>query len=70
VEAGTATLVGTDVRKIVDATTALVHNASEYERRGRIHNPYGDGMASSRIARFILDSEQLKARVTNSLALK
>ena len=33
VEAGTATLVGTDVRKIVDATTALVQNASEYERR-------------------------------------
>ena len=59
VEAGTATLVGTDVRKIVDATTALVQDASEYERRRRIHNPYGDGMASSRIARFILDSEEL-----------
>ena len=59
VEAGTATLVGTDVRKIVDATTALLQNASEYERRRRIHNPYGDGMASNRIAKFILDSEQL-----------
>jgi UDP-N-acetylglucosamine 2-epimerase (non-hydrolysing) len=56
VEAGTATLVGTDVRKIVDATTLLIQNASEYERRRQIHNPYGDGMASSRIARFILDS--------------
>lgn len=59
VEAGTATLVGTDVRKIVDATRVLVQNASEYERRRRIHNPYGDGMASSRIARFVLDSAEL-----------
>src|SRR5213078_3796962 len=49
IEAGTATLVGTDVRKIVDTTAALVQNAAEYERRRRIHNPYGDGMASSRI---------------------
>jgi UDP-N-acetylglucosamine 2-epimerase (non-hydrolysing) len=59
VEAGTATLVGTDVRKIVDATTELIQNASEYERRCGIHNPYGDGMASSRIAGFILASEEL-----------
>ena len=59
VEAGTATLVGTDVRKIVETTTTLVQDASEYERRRRIHNPYGDGMASSRIAKFILDSKEL-----------
>ncbi len=64
VEAGTATLVGTDVRKIVDATTELVENASEYERRRRIHNPYGDGMASGRIARFILDSAGLIGKRT------
>jgi UDP-N-acetylglucosamine 2-epimerase (non-hydrolysing) len=59
VEAGTATLVGTDVRKIVDTATALIQDAAEYERRRRIHNPYGDGMASSRIAKFILDSKEL-----------
>jgi UDP-N-acetylglucosamine 2-epimerase (non-hydrolysing) len=59
VEAGTATLVGTDTRRIVDTAAALIQNSSEYERRTRIHNPYGDGMASSRIARFILDSEKL-----------
>jgi UDP-N-acetylglucosamine 2-epimerase (non-hydrolysing) len=56
VEAGTATLVGTDVRKIVDTTTLLIQNASEYERRRRIHNPYGDGQASGRIAGFILNN--------------
>ena len=59
VEAGTATLVGTDVGKIVDATTTLVQNAEAYERRRRIHNPYGDGMASSRIATFIMESKEL-----------
>jgi len=53
VEAGTATLVGTDVRKIVDAATLLVCNAAEYERRRQIHNPYGDGKASGRMAEFI-----------------
>jgi UDP-N-acetylglucosamine 2-epimerase (non-hydrolysing) len=57
VDAGTATLVGTDVRKIVEAVTELVEDASEYERRGRIHNPYGDGMASGRIAKFIMGSQ-------------
>ena len=51
VEAGTATLVGTDVHRIVDATaTLLIQDAAEYERRRRIHNPYGDGLASGRIA--------------------
>jgi UDP-N-acetylglucosamine 2-epimerase (non-hydrolysing) len=53
VEAGTATLVGTDVRKIVDTAALLVEDSAEYERRCRIHNPYGDGMASSRIADFV-----------------
>jgi UDP-N-acetylglucosamine 2-epimerase (non-hydrolysing) len=56
VEAGTATLVGTDVCKIVDTTTWLIQDACEYERRRRIHNPYGDGQASGRIADFILQA--------------
>ncbi len=55
VEAGTATLVGTDIRKIVDTATLLVQDAGEYQRRQRIHNPYGDGQASGRIARFIAE---------------
>jgi UDP-N-acetylglucosamine 2-epimerase (non-hydrolysing) len=55
VEAGTATLVGTDVRKIVETATLLVQDEGEYQRRQRIHNPYGDGRASGRIARFITE---------------
>ncbi len=53
VEAGTSTLVGTDVAKIVDNTTCLLDDAAEYGRRQRIHNPYGDGRASERIAAYI-----------------
>ena len=53
VEAGTATLVGTDRRKIVDTAALLIQDEAEYRRRERIHNPYGDGKASVRIADFI-----------------
>ena len=53
VEAGTATLVGNDVRKIVDAATLLLENSDEYQRRRRIHNPYGDGQACGRMAEFV-----------------
>jgi UDP-N-acetylglucosamine 2-epimerase len=45
--------VGTDVRKIADTAAWLLHDRAEYERRCRIHNPYGDGRASERIAAFV-----------------
>jgi UDP-N-acetylglucosamine 2-epimerase (non-hydrolysing) len=50
VEAGTSTLVGTDIKRIVDAANELLDDEREYSRRARIHNPYGDGRASERIA--------------------
>ncbi len=53
VEAGTVKLVGTDVRKIVGEAVVLLENEAEYLRRSRIHNPYGDGHASERIAAAI-----------------
>jgi UDP-N-acetylglucosamine 2-epimerase (non-hydrolysing) len=54
VHAGTATLVGTDVDSIVAVTRHLLDDEAEYDRRRRIHNPYGDGRASERIAEAIL----------------
>jgi UDP-N-acetylglucosamine 2-epimerase len=54
VEAGTARLVGTDVETIVRETERLLVDGAEYGRRRRIHNPYGDGRASERIAAAIL----------------
>lgn len=49
VEAATAKLVGTDPARIVREANLLLDDASEYSRRARVHNPYGDGHASSRI---------------------
>lgn len=50
VEAGTVKLVGTDQTKIVAETVNLLDDPQEYERMGRLHNPYGDGHACARIA--------------------
>jgi UDP-N-acetylglucosamine 2-epimerase (non-hydrolysing) len=49
VEAGTARLVGTGEDLIVREAELLLNDAAEYERRSRVHNPYGDGHASDRI---------------------
>jgi UDP-N-acetylglucosamine 2-epimerase (non-hydrolysing) len=50
VEAGTVKLVGTDEEKIVTQASLLLDNEEERQRMSRIHNPYGDGEASRRIA--------------------
>jgi UDP-N-acetylglucosamine 2-epimerase (non-hydrolysing) len=54
VEAGTSRLVGTDEDRIVRETEILLEDAAEYERRSRVHNPYGDGHASERIRDVLL----------------
>ena len=53
VEAGTVILVGTDVEKIVGEANALLQDTGKYERMSKLHNPYGDGMASKRIVEFL-----------------
>ena len=53
VEAGTAQLVGTGEDRILAETAALLDDEAEYARRSRIHNPYGDGRASERIAQAL-----------------
>jgi UDP-N-acetylglucosamine 2-epimerase (non-hydrolysing) len=55
VEAGTVTLVGSDEQRIVDQAALLLEDSAEYDRRSHIHNPYGDGHASERIAEAIYD---------------
>lgn len=54
VEAGTVRLVGTDEEKIVREAELLLDDAQEYQRRSRLHNPYGDGQACGRIAEALL----------------
>ena len=55
VHAGTVRLVGTDEEKIVTEASILLDDEDEYQRRSRVHNPYGDGLASQRIADSILE---------------
>jgi UDP-N-acetylglucosamine 2-epimerase (non-hydrolysing) len=53
VEAGTAKLVGADEDTICDAVNFLLDDSHEYGRMSRLHNPYGDGHASERIAEAV-----------------
>jgi UDP-N-acetylglucosamine 2-epimerase (non-hydrolysing) len=50
VAAGTVRLVGTDEDRIVAEASRLLDDPAEYSRMTRVHNPYGDGHASERIA--------------------
>ena len=54
VEAGTVKLVGTDPAKIFEEAARLLDHRREYERMARLHNPYGDGTASLRIAKRLV----------------
>lgn len=54
VDAGTVKLVGTDVEKIVNEANDLLNNVDSYNRMSKAINPYGDGIASQRIADAIL----------------
>jgi UDP-N-acetylglucosamine 2-epimerase (non-hydrolysing) len=49
IAAGTARLVGTSRRRIVEETERLLRDPAAYEAMARAHNPYGDGRASERI---------------------
>jgi UDP-N-acetylglucosamine 2-epimerase (non-hydrolysing) len=53
VTAGTVKLVGTDEDRIVREASVLLENRTAYDQMSRIHNPYGDGRASTRIAGLI-----------------
>lgn len=50
VKAGTLKLVGTDEERIYKTFKLLLEDNEEYEKMNRASNPYGDGLASSRIA--------------------
>jgi UDP-N-acetylglucosamine 2-epimerase (non-hydrolysing) len=54
VDAGTVKLVGTDIDKIVSEANELLRNPEAYIKMSKSINPYGDGVASQRIADAIL----------------
>ncbi len=53
VEAGTVLLVGTNEDLIVSSALNLLNNEENLIKMSKLHNPYGDGMASKRIVEFI-----------------
>jgi len=53
VTAGTVKLVGTDEERIVREAALLLDHRDAYEAMARVHNPYGDGLASGRISQLI-----------------
>ncbi|MGU3314207.1 non-hydrolyzing UDP-N-acetylglucosamine 2-epimerase [Sphingomonas sp. M6A6_1c] len=55
VAAGTARLIGTDEDRIVSEVFTLLDDKAAYSAMARAHNPFGDGQASTRIARIIAD---------------
>jgi UDP-N-acetylglucosamine 2-epimerase len=53
VEAGTVKLVGTDRSRIFQAVSEVLLHRDKYDAMSHAHNPYGDGMAATRIARIL-----------------
>jgi UDP-N-acetylglucosamine 2-epimerase (non-hydrolysing) len=54
VAAGTVLLVGTNEDLIVSKTLDLLNNQDDFLKMSKLHNPYGDGLASKRIVDFMI----------------
>ena len=52
-ESGTVHLVGTNYDKIVSEVSTLLDDVEAYEKMSKAVNPYGDGMACSRICDYL-----------------
>jgi len=55
-DAGTVKLVGTDYDKIINEVSALLTNQEYYDTMSKAVNPYGDGLACSRIVKALNNS--------------
>lgn len=53
VNAGTVLLVGTNKQKIIDEAGRLLEDNNAYLAMSKLHNPYGDGKACSKIVEHI-----------------
>lgn len=55
IESGTLKLVGTQEKDIYEMFKLLLENQYEYNKMSKASNPYGDGLASKRIANILCD---------------
>jgi len=58
VMAGTVKLVGTRYDDIIHETTLILTDKAAYKAMSHAHNPYGDGKATQRILKVILDNRR------------
>ena len=58
VEAGTASLIGTQSEKILMSASHLLSNEADYQKMATAINPFGDGKASERILQIVKDHFQ------------
>ena len=63
IDAGTLKLIGTDETRIYEETARLLTDKLEYARMSGAKNPYGDGLASERIADAISAWENKRRKV-------
>ncbi len=54
IDSGNAILAGTDENNIYNEAARLLSNPGDYEKMSHAANPYGDGLAGTRIAQAIL----------------
>jgi UDP-N-acetylglucosamine 2-epimerase (non-hydrolysing) len=59
---GTARLVGTDIKKIIDNVSELLTNRATYEVMANKVNPFGDGQASGRILSVLARYWEVEAK--------
>jgi UDP-N-acetylglucosamine 2-epimerase (non-hydrolysing) len=57
VTAGTVKLVGANTEKIVGGVSALLEDEAAYAAMSLAHNPYGDGLAASRVVQVLLNTK-------------
>jgi UDP-N-acetylglucosamine 2-epimerase (non-hydrolysing) len=53
VKAGTAKLVGTDMKKIVRSAEDLLNNKVKYNKMAKVKNPYGDGKTCKKLTKIL-----------------
>ncbi len=54
-DTGVGELVGTDTTAIVEAAQRLLDDSERYRQRAQVANPFGDGLASERIVKILLE---------------
>jgi len=70
IEAGTVKLVGTDKNKIFNETNKLLNDKKAYGNMAQAVNPYGDGKASERIVKILLNKFLNQKININEFSLK